>query len=546
MSLIELYDFWFTHPHMWFNATSEDDMIITDKFKHLHDMPPDYTELEILSHKENIAYIILYDQITRHIYRDNSEIIQEYLNKIIPIAQIFYHYNMNNITSQEFAFVMLPFRHSKDYNSFHYVVKETWKRINIDNISEKDKQSYIRFLTATYERYTRDIYDTDQQNIIHYKPNHKINFDMCDLSILDMRCIHYSNHIKQTYSDDLDMVIKHLDKTHTYILSLSGGVDSMVLSCILKRNNIKFVCVHISYQNRDECDDEIEILKNWCDILDVHLYYRRINEIKRKECMDVGLRELYESYTRDVRFNTYKLVGKILGYDIPSNNLFKLCLNEGVDANVSNTFPKVFLGHNKDDRFENILTNISSQSHYDNLTGMEIVQVMSNIEFNRPLLNITKKEIYEYSKSNNIIHFPNSTPSWSQRGKIRDIVKPTLINWNPVIIDSFFNLSRELGMYTQFIKQTAQISIDLIKKYGELKLNINNICFLESYWIFIFRDNNIWITTKSNQHFIAKLEYIRNKFDKIKLNEIECINLGKTTQIKWKKINLSEIVLNFN
>jgi tRNA(Ile)-lysidine synthetase-like protein len=524
MSLIDLYDFWFTNPDMWFNVTSENDKIITEKFKDLHINPPDITDLDNLTHKERVSHIILFDQITRHIYRDNHEIIQDNLDKIIPITLIFYQYNMNNITSQEFPFVMLPLRHTKEYNSFHYVVKETWKRINICDISDKDKQIYIRFLTATYERYSRDIYETDMNQIICHKPTYKTNLDMCDLSILDTRCSSYSNHINQTYSDDLDKTIQHLNKEYTYILSLSGGVDSMVLSTILKKNNIKFVCVHISYQNRDECDDEIEILKNWCDILGVKLYYRRIHEIKRKECMDVGLRELYESYTRDVRFNTYKLVGKIIGYEIA----------------------KVFLGHNKDDRFENILTNISSQSHYDNLTGMDICQTMSNIEFHRPLLNTTKKEIYEFSKLNHIIHFPNSTPSWSQRGKIRDLVKPTLINWNPVIIDSFFKLSSELGAYVDFIKQYASSSSESIKKSGELKLNISNICFLESYWIFVFRDNNIYISTKSNQNFINKLQYIRNKFDKLELNKVEHINLGKNNQIKWKRINSSEIVLYFN
>jgi hypothetical protein len=147
---------------------------------------------------------------------------------------------------------------------------------------------------------------------------------------------------------------------------------------------------------------------------------------------------------------------------------------------------------------------------------------------------------------NNIIHFPNSTPSWSQRGKIRDLVKPTLINWNPVIIDSFFKLSSELGMYTNFIKQYAKTSSDIIKNTGEMKININNICFLESYWNFIFRDNNIWISTKSNQNFIAKLEYILKNFDRIKINVLEHINLCKDKQIKWKKINNSEIVLDFN
>ena len=123
MSLIDLYNFWFSNPSVWFNASPKDDKVITEKFKQLHDNPPDITELDKLTHKESIAHIILFDQITRHIYRDNQEIIEEYLNKIVPIAVIFYEYNQNKIKSNEFSFVMLPFRHTKDYNNFHYVVK---------------------------------------------------------------------------------------------------------------------------------------------------------------------------------------------------------------------------------------------------------------------------------------------------------------------------------------------------------------------------------------------------------------------------------------
>ena len=117
--------------------------------------------------------------------------------------------------------------------------------------------------------------------IICHNPTHKNTFDSeCDLTILDSRCNGYSSAQTGIYSNDLDehiKHIKHLNKDDIYILSLSGGVDSMVLSTVLKRNNIKFVCVHISYQNRDECDDEIEILKNWCDILDVKLLTHRRN-----------------------------------------------------------------------------------------------------------------------------------------------------------------------------------------------------------------------------------------------------------------------------
>jgi tRNA(Ile)-lysidine synthetase-like protein len=319
-------------------------------------------------------------------------------------------------------------------------------------------------------------------------------------------------------------IIKKNTASKKSIISLSGGVDSMVLSYILKYIGIDIIAVHINYNNRPECEEECNILKQWCNMLDIKLYIRKITEIQRPEMMELNMRDLYETYTRDIRFNTY--------------------------MNVNPDYDNIFLGHNHDDQFENIFTNIVSESHFDNLRGMTYQTQLKFkdkfLNFVRPMLDIPKEQIYKFASYFSIPHFKDSTPKWSQRGKIRDIVKPTLINWNPVIIDSFFKLSTELGIYVDFIKQIAQISSDSIKKYGELKLNINNICFLESYWIFVFRDNNIWITTKSNQNFIAKLQYIKSKFEKLELNNLEKINLCKDKQIKWKKINTTEIILNFN
>jgi DNA-directed RNA polymerase beta' subunit len=90
-------------------------------------------------------------------------------------------------------------------------------------------------------------------------------------------------------------------------VSISGGVDSMVCSYILKQiPNINFICVHIDYYNRKECEQEEELLKWWCNtILDVPLYIRRIDEINRPKCMEYELRDLYESYTKNIRFNSY-------------------------------------------------------------------------------------------------------------------------------------------------------------------------------------------------------------------------------------------------
>jgi tRNA(Ile)-lysidine synthetase-like protein len=527
--LNDLYDFWFSNQNLWFNATSEDDENIRLKFGDLFLSFDFYSGsfvkdiiYESLTQKESIAYIILMDQISRHICRENTVlnqiIIQNNLNKIIPFVKKFYEDNHDKLSPIEFSFVLLPLRHTKSYLDFLFVIQETWKKIK-SCINDEDKSIYMRFITASYERYVKYAFETDKEQIIHYLPQERKGFTQNIKEIIDT-CCNYEELFNLDFGkNQLDSILSHLDKDKTYILSLSGGVDSMVLSYLLKSNNFKFVGVHISYQNRPECQQEIDFMKEWCDILNISLYYRKIIEINRKDCMEYGLRELYESYTRDIRFNTYKIVGE--------------------------PFPRVFLGHNKDDRFENILTNIASQSHYDNLTGMEIIQNMSGIEFHRPLLNTAKSQIYEFTHSKNIYHLQNSTPAWSQRGKIRDRVKPALSEWNPVIIDSFFKLSNELASYVDFIKQSSQIAVKEIKKTGQLVVNIKNVCFLESYWNNIFKEQGIWISTKSSHHFIEKLKFIKNKFEVYHLNELNKINLSKSFQIKFKKINNVDLIILF-
>ena len=62
-NIIELYTFWFENEQLWFNCSKEDDLLITKKYSNL------------LSGKiidPSIESIILYDQIPRHIYRNDQ------------------------------------------------------------------------------------------------------------------------------------------------------------------------------------------------------------------------------------------------------------------------------------------------------------------------------------------------------------------------------------------------------------------------------------------------------------------------------------------
>jgi tRNA(Ile)-lysidine synthase TilS/MesJ len=281
----------------------------------------------------------------------------------------------------------------------------------------------------------------------------------------------------------------------------------MVCSYLLKQiPNIKLCAVHIDYYNREECEKEEELLIWWCNtILNIPLYIRRIDEINRPKCMEYELRDLYESYTKDVRFTTY--------------------------ININDN-PFIILGHNKDDTIENIFTNTASCSHYENLLGMTSISNQSykekNICFLRPLLNISKSDIYQYAINHNIPFLQDSTPKWSQRGKIRDIVRPALIEWNPLIFDGLIAVSEKMSQMTLLLDKLIPVDIS--------NMNFNNINELPTdiiYWTTVLKKNNIYVTQKTLINLVDRINHYQSFPHKLK--DLQKIQLCKNTMILLKQ-----------
>jgi tRNA(Ile)-lysidine synthase TilS/MesJ len=192
--------------------------------------------------------------------------------------------------------------------------------------------------------------------------------------------------------------------------------------------------------------------------------------------MKNDMRDIYEKYTKKIRYNSYKSV---------SEN------------------PIVILGHNKDDAFENILTNITYRNKYENLTGMDTITKIDNITFIRPLLDVSKDEIYKFAKDHNISYLKNSTPDWCQRGKIRNHVVPCLNNWDSRTINGMFNLSEVLKEYDMILK-------NIINDFNDNQIfNIDNINLSLLYW----RSGIFKLFTKKNYIFGEDpLSYFKDHF----------------------------------
>lgn len=429
MDLNDLYEFWFNAmTNHWFDQNDSIDAFIKDAFTHLLNYRINF----YASLKGLVAQVILFDQVPRHVYRQCDKelaniIINTYLQDALLLSEyiIFNKKVYESLSVTEWMFVLLPLRHTMKQKQIFRVAKLAWERMEkFPPKNEQEVALYRSFIRATYQRCPLD------QSCQIIKTHNKIN----DSQFASDSSTHILQHLgifkpiqKLPRMCEVFQAAKiALQKVQDaeLVISISGGVDSMVMSFALTQlarlsaSRAAFKAVHINYKNKEHCDEEERFVVWWCQQLDIPITVRRIDEIQREPCRKQELREAYESYTRNVRYNTYKAV----------------CTD----------MPFVFLGHNKDDCFENIFCGITHCRKYENLEGMSDFSIVDDIMFMRPFLKIPKASLRSFAKRYNIPHLYDSTPAWCQRGRIRDVIVPTLKAWNQVAIDSFHELSHTL------------------------------------------------------------------------------------------------------
>ena len=184
----------------------------------------------------------------------------------------------------------------------------------------------------------------------------------------------------------------------TFAISLSGGVDSMVLASIVKYLGYNIVALHINYNNRKETKSEQIFLEKWCHYNDIHLYVKEITDIKREN----SKRSHYEAITKEIRFNFYKeiLEKEGLGY--------------------------ILLAHHRDDIVENVFANVCRARYILDLAVIRESSTIDGVTICRPMIDYYKDIVYTFAHENSVPYFKDTTPKWSVRGKYRDIIAPAV------------------------------------------------------------------------------------------------------------------------
>ena len=124
--LNEVIQFWFSNENLWFNASHEDDLMITNKYETLlNNVNEDFDKIILnANHSIKLGLILLYDQIGRHICRIHQKSHTYYFNKIYVIAKSIIE-NIELLESykpKERVFILLVYRHTFDKAHIELVI----------------------------------------------------------------------------------------------------------------------------------------------------------------------------------------------------------------------------------------------------------------------------------------------------------------------------------------------------------------------------------------------------------------------------------------
>tara|TARA_B110000014_G_C20102944_1_gene579396 strand:+ start:151 stop:1236 length:1086 start_codon:yes stop_codon:yes gene_type:complete len=302
---------------------------------------------------------------------------------------------------------------------------------------------------------------------ILYSNMYFINYkNILELIPEDNRHIH---EYKYSLENGLVRVIKQFcenSKNKKFLISLSGGVDSMILISIIHYLGYEVIGAHINYNNRVETKEEQNFLTHWCNYNKIKLYTKVIEDLKRSN----SKRSEYESITKKIRFDFYKEI-------IAKENIYM-----------------ILLGHHKDDIVENIFANVCRGRYILNLAVIKKESIIENVNIGRPMIDFYKKSIYEFANLYQVPYFKDTTPDWSIRGKYRNEIYPKIEDaFTPNVKENLIGLSMQSYEWNNLVQEQIikPFLNDIVYFQDRVTFNIENytnypLCFWNIIFMNIF------------------------------------------------------------
>ncbi len=264
----------------------------------------------------------------------------------------------------------------------------------------------------------------------------------------------------------MDMVFQKFFPKHgidalqsTFLLTVSGGVDSIVVFDLFLTSGYSFEVAHCNFnlRGKDALKDQI-LVKELCEENKIKFHLADFDTNREAELRGVSIQET----ARDLRYKWFE----------------RLTKTENLDFLVT--------AHHANDNLESVLYNFTKGTHFAGLRGVAARKEM----LIRPLISFTKEEIRDYAQKHELKwreDVSNESNKYA-RNSIRNQVVPVLKNINPSLENTALSFSEYLADANEYIKgqlQTLKLELQEGSRWVIPKdlLNTANH-FLLTTWLF--------------------------------------------------------------
>ena len=225
-----------------------------------------------------------------------------------------------------------------------------------------------------------------------------------------------------------------------FLLAVSGGADSAVLSHLFRVSGFEFQIAHVNYHFRGEDSNlDQKIVQDFCKKNNIKFHLKDVSEEEKSQMKSL------QNWAREIRYNFF----------------FNLLEKENLDFIVT--------AHHLNDELETFIINLSRGSGIKGLSGIP----KNENRILRPFLTFSKSEIYAFAEENNIDFREDKSNQKDDylRNKIRNQIVPKMVEVFPNFLEQFSESLGYLATVNQFFQEEIQ------KTFEEILINGNESDF---------------------------------------------------------------------
>lgn len=248
---------------------------------------------------------------------------------------------------------------------------------------------------------------------------------------------------RKSFKNQLDQLVNS-PENHSYLLAVSGGVDSMVLASLflemrdkMKDSGFEFQVAHVNYRLRGQDSDlDQKIIQDFCGKHHIKFHLYEVSEKDQKPDNSIQL------WARELRYQFFKQVQE----------------KEKLEFLIT--------AHHLNDQLETFIIHLSKAAGINGLSGIPA----NDNKILRPLLSFSKEDIYEFAKANNVKYREDLSNKKNDylRNKIRNEIVPLLLETNDHFLENFKKSVFYLNQTKDFVQQQIR---EIEKKLSTFNLD---------------------------------------------------------------------------